>query len=338
MVEMELVISSKFKQLLPGLSEEEAKQLEENIVNDGRVRDPILYWHHGGKNLVVDGMNRYGIAKRTGMPYRTEPKEFANVDEAELWILNNALGRRNLMKPHEVRKVRGELYNRLKNGHGGDRKSGDSKNQTDIVSRTSGGVATKVAELAGVAERTVERDGKYVESLNKLSSPVKKAVEEDRLKVTDAQIHALAKLDATAQQAVARDVRTGTKVEAALTNAGATIKGPKGTTKPKADEKTGECEVSKGKHEWVSDGSGGRYCEHCKEDHPENEKPKKSGKEVVSAAKLVDEMTRQHVGKLVRGIDAIAKANGGKGAIHKEADAALNTLIGCLKKMRAGEK
>lgn len=62
------------------------------------------------------------------------------------------------------------------------------------------------------------------------------------------------------------------------------------------------------------------------------------GKEVVNRAKLVDELSRKHVGLMVRGIDAIAKVNGGKGPVHAEANTALNTLIGCLKKMREGVK
>lgn len=322
MVEMELVISSKFKQLLPALSEEEAKQLEANIVSDGRVRDPILYWHHGGKNLVVDGMNRYGIAKKTGKPYRTEPITFDSFDEAELWILNNALGRRNLMKPHEVRKVRGELYNRLKGGRGGANNQHPPevpKGQNVPLKKTA---AQQVAEKSGVDEKTIKRDGKRVEIIESLPKTIQNAINEDRLPVSDEQLKALAKLEADKQIAVARDVRTGSKVDAALEAAGAPVKAKK----------------TKCEHSWVNDGNGERYCEHCKEDHPENKPKTKSGKEKISAAKLVDEVTRKHVGYCVRGIDAIALANGGKGPIFKEANEAINTFIGCLKKMRAGEK
>jgi len=245
MVEMELVISAKFKQLLPALSEEEAKQLEENIVNDGRVRDPILYWHHGGKNLVVDGMNRYGIAKRTGTPFRTEPIEFANYDEAELWILNNALGRRNLMKPGEVRKVRGELYNRLKSDKGGDKSiekhleigtKAKGQNVLLLPEPGSNGAAVAVAKKAGVDEKTVRRDGKRLEIIETLAKPIQTAIHEDRLPVTDEQLKALAKLDATKQHEVAREVRTANKptakvIDSALEKAGAVVK-KRSTTKP----------------------------------------------------------------------------------------------------------
>lgn len=47
-----------------------------------------------------------------------------------------------------------------------------------------------------------------------------------------------------------------------------------------------ECEVSKGDHEWEADGSGERFCVHCKEDHPDNPKPVFDGLD----AKVPDEL------------------------------------------------
>lgn len=234
MVEMELVISSRFKQLLPPLNPDELKQLEENIVKDGRVRDPIIYWHDGKKNLIVDGMNRYAIAREKKLPFRSEPMEFTTIEEVELWMLNNALGRRNLMKPHEVRKVRGELYNRLKGTSGGSRGANPPKGASDHFDTTVQSAAKHVAERSGVSEPTVKRDGKYADAVDKLASPMRKIVDEGKAKVTDAEVQALAKADTDTQTKVARAIRTGTKVKDALKQAGVKVKAATKKPEPEA--------------------------------------------------------------------------------------------------------
>lgn len=79
-------------------------------------------------------------------------------------------------------------------------------------------------------------------------------------------------------------------------------------------------------------------------DNPETEEtptetPKtQNGQEKVSAAKLVDALTKQHVGHIARGLTNIAKANGGEGAQFRSADAGLNQTITALQKMREGER
>lgn len=67
---------------------------------------------------------------------------------------------------------------------------------------------------------------------------------------------------------------------------------------------------------------------------PKKPKPGK-GK---SPAKFADDLSRKHVGPLVRGIDKLAEQNGGKGDAYAEADSALNAFVGALKKMREGQK
>lgn len=66
-------------------------------------------------------------------------------------------------------------------------------------------------------------------------------------------------------------------------------------------------------------------------------KPKRKTKE-LSPAKLCDQLTRKHFSALVKGIDAVAKINGGKGEHHAAANAALNSFMASLKKMREGQQ
>lgn len=63
-----------------------------------------------------------------------------------------------------------------------------------------------------------------------------------------------------------------------------------------------------------------------------------SSREAVSAASLVDQLTRSHVGHIARGLTCIAEANGGEGEQFRSADAGLNQMILALQKMREGEQ
>ena len=85
------MLTVKFKDLIPPLTDEEYKQLEANILSDG-IREPIMVWG----DIIIDGHNRYEIAQRHNLPFETKNKDFADETQAKLWIINNQFGRRNL--------------------------------------------------------------------------------------------------------------------------------------------------------------------------------------------------------------------------------------------------
>ena len=199
---VDLHISERLRKLLPGLTPEEKKQLKANIESDGRLTEPILYWHDGKHNVIVDGMHRWGIVRGGDIPYRAELMNFFSIEEVELWILNHQLGRRNLLKPAEIRKIRGKLYNRLKTPQGGDHVSQGAKGQIDPL---LGVAAAKVADKAGVSASTVKRDGARVEALAGLTKPAQKAAE----KASDKDIKTLSRLSEESQNSVARALRVG---------------------------------------------------------------------------------------------------------------------------------
>jgi len=229
MVELDLNIDKEFSKLLPPLSAAEHQQLEANLLADGRVIDPVLYWCDpaSDRNIVIDGMNRWPIAKAHNLPCRTEPMPFKSRNEAALWILEHQLGRRNLLKPEAIKKIRGELYNRLKGKQGGDHRS-TSQNGT-----LKGGAAKHVADLAGVSTGTVMRDGKYAEALGKLSEPIRKAVETCQIKASESEVLAMAEMPKAEQQAAVRDLRVGNKpsLTAAIEAHGGTV-AKQAATKP----------------------------------------------------------------------------------------------------------
>jgi N6-adenosine-specific RNA methylase IME4 len=96
-------ILQELESLIPPLSNEEFKQLERNILEEG-IREPLITWN----GILIDGHNRYRIAQEHDMNYETLEKEFENLNDVKIWMVNNQLGRRNLQD-----FVRGELHDEL---------------------------------------------------------------------------------------------------------------------------------------------------------------------------------------------------------------------------------
>ena len=88
---MSITIDKEFESLIPPLSEEEFKQLEENCVKEG-IRDALITWN----GILIDGHNRFKIAAKHGLRWDEKQMEFADRDAVIAWICNNQLGRRNL--------------------------------------------------------------------------------------------------------------------------------------------------------------------------------------------------------------------------------------------------
>lgn len=147
-----LKIDPEFAALIPPLSAEERQQLEENIVQHGGARDPLVVWQQ--EQVLLDGHNRYEICTRHGLPFRVEELPFDSREDAADWIDKNQLGRRNLTAD-AFKLLLGRRYNRTKKARGGD-----------VSNRQN--VALELAQEHGVSDRTVERAGKFAEAVETL--------------------------------------------------------------------------------------------------------------------------------------------------------------------------
>jgi hypothetical protein len=186
MVDSDLHIVERLRNQLPVLTDAQRQGLEANIKAEGRVINPIRYWHDGTRNVIVDGMNRWEIVQGTDIPYKTEPMVFANYEEAELWILEHALNQRNLTE-YDERRLRGELYNRKKG-------------------KQQGNVAKQMAEEHGVSERSVRRDGERVADMARLTPAALHVAQ----RASDREVKILAGMSEGDQNILARQVRVGT--------------------------------------------------------------------------------------------------------------------------------
>jgi N6-adenosine-specific RNA methylase IME4 len=162
-----LQIKDEFKKLIPPLTAEEFKQLEDNCISEG-IRDAIVTWN----GYIIDGHNRYEIAQKYGLEFRVEAMEFEGEEEAKDWMDANQLGRRNLT-PDQRKILIGRRYNRDKKPHGGDRRSSDQIDHmktSERLAKENNISAPSVRRYAKDAEKFEEIKEKQPELADKIWS------------------------------------------------------------------------------------------------------------------------------------------------------------------------
>jgi len=111
----QLKIDPEFQSKIPPLQFEEEQQLEQNIIAEGRLLNPIITWN----GYILDGHTRYRILKKHGfIKFEVEEIQIANKYEALAWICKNQLGRRNL-SPERKKFLLGKEYESTKLAVGG---------------------------------------------------------------------------------------------------------------------------------------------------------------------------------------------------------------------------
>lgn len=179
-----ITIDREFRNLIPAISDEERKQLEDNIVEFGGARDPLVVWSNGDRDILIDGHNRYEICTRLGLNYHVEAMEFSSRDEAADWIDRNQLGRRNLSR-QDYKLLLGRRYNRAKKSAGGQEGNTNAAKNEEGKLPTSK-TAKKLAREHGVDEKTVRRAGKFQAAAEKLG--IEKEIAAGKVKASEAAV------------------------------------------------------------------------------------------------------------------------------------------------------
>ena len=151
---MELRIDTEFASRIPPLTEDEFKQLEDNILADGVVINPIIVWN----GVIVDGHNRFRVLeKHPHIKYSVHEKSFDDRFSVLAWICKNQLGRRNLT-PTQKKYLIGKQYEAEKASYGGDRKSEEAKSSCQIGNLISQQkTCERIAGENGISSRSVCR-------------------------------------------------------------------------------------------------------------------------------------------------------------------------------------
>ena len=172
----DIKIDAEFAALIPPLSAEERQQLEENIVEHGGARDPLVVWASKGTLTLIDGHNRYEICSRLELPFDVHEVRFSDRDAAKHWIVKNQLGRRNLTAD-SFTYLLGLDYKLEKKGAGGDGTNQHTEEcaQNEHKART----AERLGNEYGVSPATVRRAEKFYDEVER-TPELKKAVEEGR--------------------------------------------------------------------------------------------------------------------------------------------------------------
>ena len=100
---MIIKIDPEFKDLLPPLRADEYARLEASILQSNGCIDQLKVWVYRGKNILLDGHNRYEICKKHNLDrFGIGRIEVNSRAEAMEWILLNQLGKRNLQPAHRA--------------------------------------------------------------------------------------------------------------------------------------------------------------------------------------------------------------------------------------------
>lgn len=150
----ELKVDPELRDLIPPLSEEEHRMLEDSIVRDG-CDTPLIVWD----GTIVDGHNRYEICVRHKIPFAYEERHFEDRDAAVFWMLEHQLARRNLNSyQRSLLALRFEpMLKKVAKGKQGKRNDLDTNFRTNLSGSSTSYSAEKMAELAGVSPTTIKK-------------------------------------------------------------------------------------------------------------------------------------------------------------------------------------
>lgn len=156
-MEKVLNVDPEFQGKIPPLTEQEFAQLEENILEAGRVYEPIVVWN----GTIVDGHNRYKIVtKHPEIIWETREMNFDDKWAAFDWMYKNQLGRRNLTTEQRTYLL-GKMYQARKHNKVGNQTSARNPNgtfqcaQNDHIGSTR--IRDEIAKEIGVGHATVSR-------------------------------------------------------------------------------------------------------------------------------------------------------------------------------------
>lgn len=192
----ELKIDPKFKNLIPPLSHEEFDLLEQSCLAEG-IRDAIVTW----QGFIIDGHNRYSIAQKHGLGFRTVEKEIATDADVIDWMINNQLGKRNITEEQKS-YLRGKRYENEKNKQGG---TGANQHKQSGQNVHSAKTCETLADEFNVNEKTIRRDAQFATGVDALPEVERKQVLQGKSDLTKKEVQSIGKAKTEAKKEVEKN-------------------------------------------------------------------------------------------------------------------------------------
>lgn len=171
----ELKIDPELRDLLPPLTDDEYKQLEKNIVENGFDKNfPIMEWH----GFIVDGHNRYDICKKHNITdYVIGTLAYETKEEVMEWMLDIQLGRRNLSpiqriaitekyRPIYEKQALINKQNAISEARKNNENNRNEQFSVNLPKTVPINTSEKLASVAGVSEKTYRMGAKILNSDN----------------------------------------------------------------------------------------------------------------------------------------------------------------------------
>lgn len=210
----QFTVDPEFRDKIPPLSADEFAKLEENIISDGEIREPLVVWH----NTIIDGHHRWAIIqKHPEIPYKVKQMDFPDKWAAIVWMCRNQLGRRNLTDEQRTYTI-GKMYEAQKMAQGAQRGNINAKKQSaqneHFVSKKS---AERIADELKIGKETVKRAEHFSKSLDEaetISPGIREAVLTGEVSVPKRVISEIRKAPSERKPEVVAAIRRGDVSEA----------------------------------------------------------------------------------------------------------------------------
>ncbi len=188
---MELKIDYEFQSKIPPLTGDELFRLQESILQEGRLINPIVVWN----GIIVDGHNRYKfVSQHPEIKYDIYEKDFEDRNDAIAWICKNQLGRRNLT-PKQKKYLIGKQYEAEKAARGGDRDMARNENgqftakyQNDTRGENTGERIARENNMSRISVLRAEEYANAVDLAEESVPGIKGEILTGKLSATNAEI------------------------------------------------------------------------------------------------------------------------------------------------------
>lgn len=208
----ELKIDIEFRNKIPPLTDDEFQKLEENILADGEIREPIVVWN----GTIVDGHNRWMIIQKHPeiKPPKIVEMNFPDKWAAIVWMCRNQLGRRNVTEAQkmELMAQQFEAQKKTTGAPNGNRNAEKQFLQSEGIKKRSRGTAEIIAKENNVPTVYVERSVRFSRGLNaadEVSPGFKNAVLSGEIKAPKYAIAAIRNMDDTQKKEAVKKIKAG---------------------------------------------------------------------------------------------------------------------------------